>query len=208
MIFAYVMRHGQKETGGHNNLARLTNAGKSQVMHSATSNLQNVQFDALYCSWKFRALETAVYAVSVLPSRNDKLSIITDIGFDYTGAPGLDQYEQASKEVALLAQDKGKPVTVAMWMAVAPEMIGFLRERFTKTLLATAHYHHVGAIGRKEAKGTINIFVASHSPVGELACLDPENTPTLHEADIMRYIIDVLPHETKIVESQYIPRGF
>ncbi|MEK9151324.1 MAG: hypothetical protein AAB547_01690 [Patescibacteria group bacterium] len=200
------MRHGQKESGGNSDLARLTKNGRLQVMSSAANNIKHIGFDALYASCKFRTLETVVSAVSVLPNRNNKLSINTDIGFDYTGAPGLDQFKQASEEVSLLAL--GKPVTVAMWMAVAPEMIGFLRERFTRTLLATAHYHHAGAIGRKETKGMLNILVASHSPVGELACLDPETTPMLREADIMRYTIDVLPRETKIVEVQYIPRGF
>lgn len=207
-INVFVIRHGQKESGGNNNLARLTKEGRFQVLHSAAKNLKHVEFDALYASCKFRTLETIVSAVSVLPQRNAGLTIHTDIGFDYTGAPGLDQYEQASKEVMLLSLGSRNPVTVATWMEVAPEMIGFLRDRFTKKLIATARYHHVGAIGRKEAKGVINILVGSHSPVGELACLEPETTPMLREADIMRYTIDVLPRETKIVEAQYIPRGF
>lgn len=207
-VIAYVMRHGAKESGVPNDLARLTEEGREQVCRSAARNLRDVQFDALYCSQKFRALETIACAVATLPDRNSGLGIHALTGFDYTGAPDLDRYGWASKEVALIAKNAGTEPMVAMWMDAAPEMISFLRERFTKTLLTVARYEHIGAVGRKEIKPTINILVASHSPVAELACVDPEKTLMLREADIMKYVIDVRLREITITASEYMLRGF
>ena len=209
-IGIYVMRHGAKETGVDNDLARLTKEGCAQVKRSAANNLVDVQFSALYCSEKFRALQTIACAVSALPERNNGLGIKTEIGFDYTGAPDLEQYGWMSKEVAMVATSSGQQPTVAMWMETAPAMIAFLRERFTKTLLAVAHYEHVGVVGGRDIRSisAINILIASHSPVAELACMEPENTPMLHEADIMKYTIDVYTREMVITDVKYIPRGF
>jgi broad specificity phosphatase PhoE len=207
-----VMRHGEKQDGKalgiSNDLVTLTQAGAAQVVQSATNNLIGYVPDALRCSKKYRAMETVLLMTSVLPLKNNGVSIIAEEGFDYSDMPGIKNFgtweAEAKKRVA-----EGQKETMAMWLDIAPEAIGYMREKMSNALLKTAI-----EVVEKGDKDEYIVFVGNHSPVAETACVDPAVMPRLREADIVVYTVDVehVPggddFAGKITASDYIPRGF
>jgi len=207
VVNVYVMRHGEKGSGP-NDLAVLTGAGREQVMKSAQNNLTDITFDGLFCSLKFRALETVVCATSVLPDRNNGLGVKAQEEFDYSSAPDLERFKELSAEVEKRSESEKRPATVALWQEVAPAMISHLRKKITDAIVTAAI-----EVAEDSAKDEDNILVGCHSPSSELACLNPEKMPMLRESDIVKYTVEVYkghnkPGGGKIVSSKYISRGF
>ena len=225
-LFAYVMRHGKKGAGD-NDLAALTPEGIEQVQTSARTNLGHRTFDGLYASDLYRAGQTVWTAVGELPQRNNGLGLITRRNFGYlTGDPEFQEtlnqeYYAAADILKRLAPTLDYQFTVGDWLTAAPIMTRLYRERFAEALRreAIAMAESLGSTDRTSA----NILIGSHSPCGETACLNPDTTPALREADIIRYTLEVkmVPNpkptlldidnsilSATIVASEYLSRGF
>jgi broad specificity phosphatase PhoE len=201
-----VMRHGEKTAATPerpNDLTELTPKGMQQVIDSATNNLLGYTPDALFCSLKYRAMQTVLLMTSVLPGRNGGLSIIADNRFDYSDAPDLKNFGDWEKEAKRRVVDEEQKETIAMWLDIAPQTIGYLREKITKAIWNTAI-----EIASKGDKEEYTVFVGCHSPVSEVACLDPRSMPRLQEADLVVYTVNVNEDSATIVGSEYISRGF
>ncbi len=204
-VNVYVMRHGQKQSDVDGDLAALSETGRKQVIDSAAKNLVGIKFDGLYCSLKFRALETVVCAVSALPERNNGLSVIAKEAFDYSSSiTDIKRYFKLSARVAELAKERDQPITVALWSEVAPEMIGHFAKKIHHGIVHAAWE----MVEEKPRQTEFNILIGCHSPGSELVTLDLEHTTMLREADIMQYVVNLNGPETKIVASRYIDRGF
>ncbi|MFH1284687.1 MAG: phosphoglycerate mutase family protein [Candidatus Peregrinibacteria bacterium] len=209
-VNVYVMRHGQKQSGVDGDLAALTEIGRKQVIDSAAKNLVGIKFDGLYCSLKFRALETVVCAISVLPEKNNGLSVIAREAFDYSASiPDIKQYFKLSARVNELAKERDQPITVALWNEVTPEIIGHFAKKMHHGIIHAAWE----VTEDKPRQIEFNVLIGCHSPGSELVTLDPENTPLLREADIFFYRVE-LSDETgtggrfQLTESRLIDRGF
>ncbi len=206
----YVMRHGQKQSGVDGDLAALTEIGKKQVIDSAARNLVGIKFDGLYCSLKVRTLETVVCAVSVLPERNNGLSVIAKDAFDYSASmPDIKLFFRLSNRATELAKERNQPITVALWNEVAPEIIGHLTKKMQHGIIHTAWE----VIENKPRQTEFNVLIGCHSPGSELVTLDPENTTLLREADIYFYKVELddkvgAGGRFQITESRLIDRGF
>lgn len=199
----YIMRHGPKEGD------QLTEEGVRCVQVSAVTNLAGIEFDALFCSKKFRTLQTVVAAVGVLPGANRGLGIETREGFDFINAPDIDRWKELSAEVNRLAEASGQPATVALWAQVAPAYVNHIRPQVTAEILRVSK-ETLQSISVNEA----NILVGCHGPLSELACLDMNSMLAVREADIVCYevrISDVILLDdlgAEIISSTYISRGF
>jgi broad specificity phosphatase PhoE len=207
-----VMRHGEKTAATperSNDLSELTPKGVQQVVDSATNNLLGYKPDALYCSLKYRAMQTVLGMTSVLPGRNGGLSIIADNRFDYSDAPDLKNFGDWEKEAKRRVAEEDKKETIEMWLDIAPTAVGFLRNKITESLKMTAV-----EIASTSDKDEYTVFVGCHSPVAETACVNPADMPRLQEADIVVYTVEVYDYDplggsvADIVASEYIPRGF
>lgn len=209
VVKVYVLRHGHKDpVSGPNDLAILSREGQEQVLSSARSNLANIDFEGFYCSMKYRTLQTVVLAMSLFPKRNNCLGIEPKWGFDYSGAPNLGEKFNADKrKIEEIAKAQGIPVTIRMWHDVSPSMVNFLRSRLIKELKSIAIEH-----AKEIKKDEVNVLVGSHEIVGELACINSSEMFPLREADIVRYVIEVVESnscvEAKIISAQWIDRGF
>lgn len=211
-VIFFVQRHGQKAPGP-NDLALLTEEGRKQVMQSALNNLSGLTFDALYCSLKFRTLETVVCATSVLENKNNGKSVITMEGFDYSSAPDLDKFNDFAAEVKRRSIEENRPINVALWMMVAPTMIDYMRGQMIVTIKDVA----IETVRNNyDDKNELYVLVGCHSPVSELACVDLSTMPMLQEADMIKYTVEVDSDNgwdgagvfATIISSEYVPRGF
>lgn len=204
IVKVYGMRHGEKETGPNQDLVGLSKEGKRQVCASVINNLMGIEFDALYCSQKFRALQTVVEAVSVLPKRNNNMGVETRLGFDYTGAPDLDKFGKFTAEVKSRSEQEKRPITIGLWREVAPKTVDFLSNRVWQEIYQIAKTYH------STRKNEVNMFVGSHSPTIELASNDL-NMPILKEADIVLYTVvvseDITGMKIRQISTTYISRG-
>ena len=166
-----------------------------------------VEFDALFCSKKFRTLQTVVCAVSVLEGANRGLSIEAREGFDYIDAPDIARWKEISAAVKELAA--GQHPTVAVWAQVAPAYVNHIRPRVTAEILKVS----VETL-RRTGKDEADILVGCHGPLSELACLDMNSMRALREADIVCYEVHI--HDivllddpgAEIISSTFIHRGF
>jgi hypothetical protein len=206
----YVMRHGHKDAGsGPNDLALLSKMGEEQVLNSTRRNLMGLDFHGLYCSLKYRTLQTVVLATSLLKRRNNGLGIAARIGFDYEGAPDLgEQFIHDKKKIEQKAKEQDVRVSIGMWRDVSPRMVDFLRIRLIHEIEGIAVNHCLEDNKDEE----INILSGSHEVVGELACVDPISMPPMREADIVKYVLNVERTQgdigAEIISSEYIDRGF
>jgi broad specificity phosphatase PhoE len=213
-INVYCMRHGQKQGGVPNDLAKHTAEGAEQVRQSTRNNLLRVRFDALFRSDLYRTLELVTYVTGELLEQDKGLDVVAVRGFGYLGNPYLDQYNVYAEKLKKQCQK----ATVADWLREAPEMTRWATGIFRNALFrkaAEAHWEIPNSQNMEE-----NWLIGSHSPHCELLVLDPNNTFALREADIIRYTVMVssslveqhgekMPTTNMVItESQYIPRGF
>jgi hypothetical protein len=213
------MRHGQKQDGVPNDMAKHTTEGAEQVRQSTRNNLMKVKFDALFRSDLYRTLELITFATGELPGQDKGLDVIAVQGFGYLGNPYLDQYYSYAEKLKAQCQK----ATVANWLREAPEMTDYakaiLLDSLAKEAIGAFHDQKILAANQDAMLPELNWLIGSHSPHCELLA-DDSCTPTLREADIIRYTLVVaekmliqhgeeMPYiSMAITESQYIPRGF
>jgi hypothetical protein len=208
IVNIYAMRHGRKNTeSGPNDLTLLSAEGEKQVLTSAQNNFNGFSFDGLYCSKKFRTLQTVTLICSILPNRNCGMGIETRDGFDYSGAPDLHCFNDDEQRILAGCAKLGVSATIADWEMASPRMVNFLRSRLTNDLHDIAIKH-----AQMTNKDSSMILVGSHTVVAELACVDSSKMFPLREADIIRYSIEVIINQeeafAEIISSDFIDRGF
>ncbi|MBI3115378.1 MAG: hypothetical protein HYZ09_02715 [Candidatus Kerfeldbacteria bacterium] len=177
----YVMRQGEKDGDD------LTPKGVGQVHDSARTNLvgKGIEFTWAFYSGMLWARQTVVTALDALHHEMPLGGTQVEEGFGYLETEEM--FPIANHKEMIDARAKlGETITVLDWLR---EWTGaaILRGRVQMTLLFLAK-RLVAAVKTRER---FNILVASHSPTGELACLDPATTPMLREADIMVYEVEV-----------------
>lgn len=209
VVNLYLMRHGEKDGD------QLSKLGAAQVAWSAKRNLSGLTFDRFMCSLFGRALRTVITVVKALGWSTKGVIIEASDSFSYEEAPFLAKYAEYSAEVKR-REEAGESVTVATWLEVAPTLIGYLRKKISDALLEAAETTHFSSPS-DEKKDEYNVFVGNHTPVAEAACLNPAKTPMLREGDLMKYTVEIsfiamadvsTDIKSKIVASEYIPRGF
>lgn len=192
IIMVWFMRHGKKEKTDHDN-AKLTEQGTKDVKKSAEKNLVGVKFERMFCSLRNRTRETAEIVARV--TGNNDVRIESKNGFDFAGAPNLNNISDCVTEIEKLSKDRKKQVTIALWRKVAPEMMEFFRRNVTEEIIRIAN-----KIGGGEK---YNIFVSSHGLIIE--AISPVDLPIIQEADIVRYVVEVDGCKIKVLSSEYIP---
>lgn len=188
-----VQRHGEAAApaGAPASTRELTPIGVVQVQDSANRHLVGVKLAGIYYSGLYRALQTTAIAVGYCDGQNNGHSIIANPGFDFTGAPGLENWANDSKTVAEMAKENDGIATVGMYRKVCPEYTKFMEAKFRENMVNVLadriidQPHNVTEL----ADGDV-FYIASHSPCGELCALDP-NTPALREGDFIVYTFEV-----------------
>ncbi len=171
----YVMRHGEKDSD------------------DLTAGLE---FTWAFCSGMNRALQTVEEVLYALGHEMVLGGIKAEEGFSYVGTEAEFPIGDCKKVMDVRAR-RGEDIVVLDWLK---EWTGaaIMRGRVQMTLLHIAR--ELASCMKMQSK--FNILVGSHSPTGELACLEPSTTPTLREADICLYEVEVPEiHPAKIVSS-------
>lgn len=195
-----VQRHGEATApaGAPASTRALTPIGVVQVQDSANRHLTGVKLNGIYYSGLYRALQTAAIAVGYCDGLCNNNSVIARSGFDFTGAPGLENWAKDSAKVKEMAAANGGITTVGMYREVLPEYTAFQREKLLQTMrdiIRDAAVLYDGAV----------FYAASHGPCAELCALD-DNTPALNEADFIVYTFEV-SSTIDLVESEYLSRS-
>ncbi|MDD5341754.1 MAG: phosphoglycerate mutase family protein [Patescibacteria group bacterium] len=198
LVEFYVMRHGEKDGDA------LTETGREQVRQATREYLADAGFFAALSSEMARAHETTRVALKELDQA--MLTTRQDPGFGYEHATR--DYPEDTIQAAMLnvqsAVKAGAKETVRLWLRLRPASCQ-IRGRFTECLFKWAARY----ADRMEGE-PLMFLVGSHSPCSELAVLDPDNTPRLDLAGIVKYVVrvDTETLEAQLVGSEVIFQGF
>ena len=206
-VLVIAQRHGQKESGGNADQVSLTEHGRHQVSEAFKKNIvpmENIiDIQELAYSGLPRALQSVLSGYTNWHNTNlQNQAIVPDLRFGYKDIPGEDELLEGFTSL------QGKPnVTVADWLKKAPTWTVEAKHRVELGLFYWAEQ----LLNSNEGSSSSKIpaaYICSHAPVFELACLDPENTPTMHEADIILFKIIQKDELLTIAESIYLPSGY
>lgn len=169
-----IMRHGEKDGDV------LTKKGEKQVRQSAKKNLPGCRYTRAFFSGYVRARQTVQACLSTL--RDAGISTIEiEPGFSYE--PAMQQAEQWAGRPYSALKEEGKGQNVKWWLRNwAPAL--WLRGQVLTTMRLQAE---MLATSSRDYR----VLVGGHGPAAESACLDPSTTPSLREADIIRYTWEV-----------------
>lgn len=175
LVRVYAQRHGEK-CGDF-----LTEQGREEVRTSLVSGpLAGVNFAAYYASPKNRAIETA----EIVSENRDFIRVSYGLVPPLTDLQAKFIWDEAEKKIG----DKAE-VTILDWADALPSQWG---GRMFSQLWATFSEMAREVARENPGDDPLNIYVAGHSPVLELAL--PENdmrVPRLPTAGVIIYIMKI-----------------
>ena len=169
-----IMRHGEKEGDA------LTPKGEEQVRQSAKRNLLWCRYTRAFFSGFTRARQTVQVCLSTLGDPGVS-TIEEEPGFSYE--PAMTEAEQWTGRPYSELKEEGKSKNVEWWLRNwAPTLV--IRGQILATMRMRAQ---MLATSSRDYR----VLVGGHGPAAESGCLDPTTTPSLREADIIRYTWEV-----------------
>lgn len=176
------MRHGEKDGDA------LTPKGVEQVRQSARKNLSGCLYTLAFFSGLTRARQTVETVLASLSHR--EMPILLEEGFSYVTP--MKEAEQWMGRPYSELKEQGKGQNVEFWFKNwAPTLV--IRGQILATMRIWAELKAQG----KDCR----VLVGSHGPAAEAGCLDPATTPSLREADIIRYTWEAEKETARLVSS-------
>ena len=203
--FVIVQRHGQKEKGVNNETAKLTPTGVRQVTESFNEHIRplthQINIQTFVCSELVRTKQTVLAAINEWPYHRQFMEPIIDSRFGYQNLPGE---EALMKDIKSF---KSNPMVID-WFNKAPTWTCAARDRVTEALRTYASIAVQRSYLSENGDKIPAVYVGSHAPVFELACLNPYDTPSMNEADIIIFEFVITERETLLRKSTHLPSGF
>ena len=171
-----IMRHGDRDGD------QLTSKGVGQVRDSAQKNLAGCLYTLAFFSGLVRARQTVETCLAALGHR--AVPILVDEGFSYVTAQKEAEPWMGKPFTALKTEGYQVGQNVEFWLKNwAPALI--IRGQILATMRLRAQM--LATADGQDCR----VLVGSHGPTSELGCCEPANTPSLREADMIRYTWEV-----------------